>query len=65
MDISSLLNTELGNLNDSNLILQDDLLSMYNTTYIFLKFTCPIGKKTKTYFLIKTIKTFFQNQRFG
>ena len=65
MDISSLLNTDLGNLNDLSLILWDDRLSMYNTIYIFLKFTCPIGKKTKTYFLIKTIKAFFQNQRFG
>ena len=28
---------------------------MYNNTiYIFLKFTCPIGKKTKTYFPTKT-----------
>ena len=32
---------------------------MYNTIYIFLKFTCPIGKKVKTYFLMKT-KAFFQ-----
>ena len=45
MDISSLLNTDLGLLNDSSLILQDDRLSMYNTFYIFLKFTCMIGKK--------------------
>ena len=59
MDISSLLNTDLGNLNDVSLILQnDDRLSMYNTTYIFLKYACPIGKKVKTYFLIKTIKPF-------
>ena len=53
MGISSLLNTALGNLNDLSLILRDDRLSMYNTIYIFLKLTCPIGKKTKTYFLIK------------
>ena len=58
MDISSLLNTDLGNLNDVSLILQDDRLSMYNTIYIFLKYTCPIGKKIKTYFLIKSIKPF-------
>ena len=45
VDISSLLNTDLGYLNDSGLILYDDRLSMYNTIYIFLKFTCPIGKK--------------------
>ena len=64
MDISSLLNTNLGNLIDSSLILQDDRLSLYNTFYVFLKFACRIGKKTKTYFLIN-IKAFFQNQRFG
>ena len=64
MDISSLLNIGLANLDDSSLILKDDRLFMYNTIYIFLKFTCPIGKKTKTYFLLKT-KPFFQNQRFG
>ena len=45
MYISSLLNAELGNLNNSNLILSDDHLSLYNTIYIFLKFTCSIGKK--------------------
>ena len=64
MDISSLLNTDLCTLNGSNLILQDDRFSMYNTIYIFLKITCPIGKKTEAYMLIKT-KAFFQNQRFG
>ena len=42
MNISSLLNTDLGNLNDSSLILQNDRLSMYNIIYIFPKFTCPI-----------------------
>ena len=61
MDISSLLNTDLGNLNDSNLILKDDHLSMYNTIYIFRKFTCPICKETITYFLIKK-KTFFKTK---
>ena len=60
MDISSLLNTDVGKLNDSSLILKNDRLSMYNTIYIFPKFTCIIGKKTKTYFRIKT-KAFFQN----
>ena len=45
MDISSLLNTDLGNLNESSLILKDDRLSMYNTIYIFLKFIWPICKK--------------------
>ena len=64
MDISSLLITDLGNLNNSNLILENDHLSMHNTAYIFLKFTYPIGKRTKTYFLIK-IKAFFENQWFG
>ena len=64
MDIYSLLNTDLDSLNEASLILKDDCFSMYNTIYIFLKFTCPICKKTKTYFLIKT-KAFFQNQRFG
>ena len=39
IDISSLLNTDLGNLKDSSLILLDDRLSMYHTIYIFLKFT--------------------------
>ena len=34
---------------------------MHNTIYILLKFTCPIGKKAKTYFLMKT-KAFSQNQ---
>ena len=63
MDISSVLNTDLGNLNDSTLIFWNDCLSMYNTSYIFLKFTCPIGKKTKTYFLIKTIKAFFSKPK--
>ena len=57
MDISRLLNADLGNLNDTSLILYDNCLSMCNTIYIFLKFTCPIAKKTKTFFLIKT-KTF-------
>ena len=47
MDISSLLNTDFGNLNDSSLILWDDCLSMYNTTYIFLKFKCPFVKNLK------------------
>ena len=55
MDISSLRNTDLGNLIDSSLNLQNDCLSMHNTIYMFLKFTCSIGKKTKTYFLIKRI----------
>ena len=63
MDISSMLNTDLSNLNESSFTLQDDRLSMYNTIYIFLKFTCPIGKKAKKYFLIK-IKAYFQSQRF-
>ena len=63
MDISSLLNTDLGNLNESSLILQDGRLSMHNTIYIFLKFTCPISKKTKTYFLTKTIKAFFSKPK--
>ena len=44
MEISRMLNTDLGNLNDSSLILKDDCLSMYNTIYIFLKFTYPIFK---------------------
>ena len=47
--ISSLLNTDLGNLNDSNLILKNDRLSIYSTIYIVLKLTCHISKKTKTY----------------
>ena len=63
MDISSLLNIDLGNLNNSSLILKNDLLSMYNTIYIFLKYTSPLAKKLK-HFLIKA-KAFFQNQRFG
>ena len=42
MDISSLLDTDLGNLNDSGLILKNARLSMYNIIYIFLKFTCSI-----------------------
>ena len=46
MDISNLLNTDLGNINNSSLILKDDRLSLYNNTiYIFLKFRCPNGKK--------------------
>ena len=60
MDISSLLNTDVGNLNDSSLILKNDRLYMYNTICSFSKFTCTIGKKTKTYLRIKT-KSFFQN----
>ena len=64
MNISSLLDTDLGNLNELSSILLNDRLSMYNTTYIFLKFTSPICEKNKTYFLIKT-KSFFQNQRIG
>ena len=63
MDISSLLNTDFRNLNDWSLISKNDC-SIYNTIYIFLKCTSPIGKKTKTYFLVK-IKAIFQNQRFG
>ena len=47
--ISSLLNTDLDNLNDSNLILKNDRLSIYSAIYIFLKLTCHISKKTKTY----------------
>ena len=34
---------------------------MCNAIYIFLKFTCPIGKKIKTYFLIKR-KSFFKTK---
>ena len=67
MDISSLLNTDLGHLSDSSLILKNNRLFMYNTMNtinIFLKFPYSIGKKIKTYFLTKT-KAFFQNQRFG
>ena len=64
MDISSMLNTDLSNLNESSFTLQDDRLSMYNTIYIFLKFTSPIGKKTKADFQIKT-EAFFQNQILG
>ena len=45
MDISSLLNTDLGNLNDSSLILKDDCPSMCNANYIFLKFHAPFFKK--------------------
>ena len=56
MDISSLLNNDLDNLYDSSLMLKNDCLSMYNTIFIFLKFTCPIGKKAKRYFLIKAKK---------
>ena len=54
MNISSLLNTDLGNFNDSSLILCDGRLSMYNAIYTFLKFTCPNGKKLKHISLIKT-----------
>ena len=64
MEISSLLNTDFGNGNDSSLIQKNDRLSMYNTIYTFLKFTAGTCKKTKTYFLIKT-KTFFLNQTFN
>ena len=42
VDTSSLLNTNLVNLNDSDMILQDYRLSKYNTIYIFLKFTCSL-----------------------
>ena len=62
MDNYSLLNTNLGNLNDSSLILQDDRLSIYNNIYIFLKLTCPSNKKTKTYFLIKTKAKLFKTK---
>ena len=62
MDVSNLLNTDLGNLNYPSLILKNDRLSMYNTIYIFLEFTFPFCKKLK-YILMKT-KAFFQNQRF-
>ena len=44
-DIFILLSTDLGNLNNQSLILQHNRLSMYIILYIFLKFTCPIGKK--------------------
>ena len=47
MEISSLLNTNLGNWNDSGLIKKNDRLSMFNTIYIFPKFTCGIGEETK------------------
>ena len=63
MDIFSLLNTDLGNLNRQSFILQDDCLSMCNTVYIIVKATFTFDGKRKTYFLIKT-KAFFQNQRF-
>ena len=49
-----MLNTELGSLNDSSLILKNDRYPMYNAIYVFLIFTCPICKKTKTYILLKT-----------
>ena len=61
MYISSLVNTDLGNLNDSSLILKKYRLSMYSTIYTFLKFTSPIDKKKLTHFLIKA-KAFFQSQ---
>ena len=60
MENSSLLNNDLGNSNDSMLILKNDRLSMYNTIYIFLKFKCPICKKTKTY-----SRAFLKKQRFS
>ena len=50
IDISSLLNTNFGSLNDSSLILWDDRISMCNTTYLFLKFTCPIVKNLEHIF---------------
>ena len=55
-DISRLLNTELGNLNDSSLILSNDRLSMYNTIYIFLKFACPICKTIELSFHLVQLK---------
>ena len=61
MDISSLLNTDLGNLNDTNFIWKNDRLSLYDTIDIFLKSTCPICQKTKAYFLIKQ-KHFFKTK---
>ena len=62
VDISSLLNTDLCNLNESSLILYDDRLSTYNTIYIFLKFTSPIGKKTEA-FLDKNNKSIFSKPK--
>ena len=62
--ISSLLNDDFGNSNKKSLIQNNDPLSMCNTIYVFLKFTCGIGKQTSKNFLIKT-EAFFQKQRFG
>ena len=60
MDICSLLNIDLGDLNDSSFILKNDRLSMCNTIYIFLEFMYSICKRTKTYILMKTKYTFAQ-----
>ena len=49
MDISSLLNTDLGNLKKSTLILKNDCLSMYITTKFLhlFKVDKPLVKKRK------------------
>ena len=47
MEISSLLKTDLDQLNGSMSILMNDRLSMHNNIYIFLKCTCSILKKLK------------------
>ena len=60
MDISSLLNTDLGNLNDK-LYLKEWSSFLVWTIDIFLKSTCPICQKTKAYFLIKQ-KHFFKTK---
>ena len=59
MDISSLLNTDLGNLNDWSLILQDNLLTIYDTikNFIFRYFhSCSM-------FIISKILTFPQTSQ--
>ena len=58
MENSSLVHTDLANLNDSSLIFKNDRLSMYITIYVILKFTGSFDIKFKTNFLIKRANIF-------
>ena len=53
MEISSLLNGDLGHFNNDSLVQKIDIRSIYNTIYIFLKFSPSIWNKTRKYFPVK------------
>ena len=53
MEISSLLNGDLGHFSNDSLVQKIDSRFIYNTVYIFLKFSPSIWNKTRKYFPVK------------